>query len=440
MSNRVEGERVFCYQCENEWDRAHGGLQCPRCESEFVEILEPGSRPPIDPPEVAPESPTDIEDSRHPLHGLHDHNPWAPDPDEGDIRTIHFNTGGGGHGTLRFTGSYTTSFGGGRSGRANMPNDPAADEVMRNFHQMFSSILGPGPIDPSRTRGGFGVTTNFPGRSTTFATGSHEDQLPRPVAVPEYGPSRDGNADALTDETNSLLSLMFPGAGQNRGPGGMGGFLEMLMNPANARSGDTVFSQEAFDRVMSQLMEQNQQNGAPPAAEDLINQLPKRRIDESMMGTDGHAECSICMDTVEMGSEVTVLPCNHWFHFECIQSWLKEHDTCPHCRKSITPEDQRNQQQPRNQRRSSRRSSSVASPLVEAGGQNPFTLPDSPSGLRNARERFYGRRADSEVERPSNERRSSRRSTGSRDDSGGGESGGGGGGITGWVRSHNPFS
>lgn len=39
MSNRVEGERVFCYQCENEWDRAHGGLTCPRCQSEFVEIV-----------------------------------------------------------------------------------------------------------------------------------------------------------------------------------------------------------------------------------------------------------------------------------------------------------------------------------------------------------------------------------------------------------------
>ena len=459
MSNRVEGERVFCYQCENEWDRAHGGLQCPRCESEFVEIvsrptwtvggsdtsqLEPGSRPPIDdPPEVLPDVPMELENPRHPLHDLHDHNPWAPDPDEGDIRTIHFGTRGGGQGTVRFASSYTTTLGGGNNGRGNMPVDPAAHEVMRNFNEMFSSILG-GPMEPSRTRSGFGGTININGRSTTFGAGSFEDQFPRPMGAPEYGPSTGDDADTFANDPHSLLSMMFPAVGQNRGPGGMGGMsglLEMFLNPANARSGDAVFSQEAFDRVMSQLMEQNQQNGAPPAPEELINRLPKKSVDESMMGTDGKAECSICMDSVDIGTEVTTLPCNHWFHFECIQSWLKEHDTCPHCRKPITPEDQRNQQQPRNRRRSSRRSSSIASPLMEGSRQNPFTVPDSPSGLRNAREQYYGRRTETEPERPSSERRSSRRSTGSRDDTGGGGGGGGGGnGLSGWVRSHNPFS
>lgn len=51
------------------------------------------------------------------------------------------------------------------------------------------------------------------------------------------------------------------------GPGARGGMgqpgnplaaiFNQLLNPANAQHGDAVFSQEAFDRVMSQLMEQH---------------------------------------------------------------------------------------------------------------------------------------------------------------------------------------
>lgn len=58
-----------------------------------------------------------------------------------------------------------------------------------------------------------------------------------------------------------------------------------------------------------------------------------------MMGSDGKAECSVCMDAVNIGDEVTVLPCNHWFHEDCVGAWLKEHDTCPHCRAGIMPKE-----------------------------------------------------------------------------------------------------
>lgn len=254
------------------------------------------------------------------------------------------------------------------------------------------------------------------------------------------------------------MSMMFPTARGGAGTGGPLDIFSHLLNPANARSGDHVWSQEAFDRVMSQLMEQNQQNGAPPASEDRINALPKKRMDESMLGSDNKAECSICMESVELGTEVTVLPCQHWFHFDCIKSWLTEHDTCPHCRKPITPDSQQSDQRRNSgRRRMSRRSSSVASPLtqVRSGDSTddnrhlsrshtmPVTEDPSPSALRNAREQYYGRSESSRYrefdedrnQRPSSERRSSRRSTGSgsgRDD--------GGGGVGGWLRNRMNFS
>lgn len=102
------------------------------------------------------------------------------------------------------------------------------------------------------------------------------------------------------------------------------------------RNGDAVYSQEELDRVISQMIDNAQQGTAPPpASETAIRSLPKKKMTTEMMGADGKAECSICMEAVELNIEVTVLPCKHWFHFDCIKAWLGQHNTCPHCRRSI---------------------------------------------------------------------------------------------------------
>jgi hypothetical protein len=108
----------------------------------------------------------------------------------------------------------------------------------------------------------------------------------------------------------------------------------------NGAAGDFVYSQEALDRIISQLMEQNATGNAPgPALQEDIKNLAKREVTAEMIGPEGHAECSICMDEVNIGEQVTDLPCHHWFHEQCISAWLGEHDTCPHCRKGISKHD-----------------------------------------------------------------------------------------------------
>jgi hypothetical protein len=112
------------------------------------------------------------------------------------------------------------------------------------------------------------------------------------------------------------------------------GILSALFNVDH--NGDAVYSQEELDRVISQLIDQNINGTAPPpASETAIRNLPKKKIDQQMMGPEGKAECSICMEAVDIGTEVTVLPCTHWFHFSCIEAWLSQHNTCPHCRRGI---------------------------------------------------------------------------------------------------------
>jgi hypothetical protein len=152
--------------------------------------------------------------------------------------------------------------------------------------------------------------------------------------------------------------------------------------PLNGQIGDAVYSQEALDRIITQLMEQNASSNAPgPASQSDIENLPRKQVTIEMLGSDGRAECSICMDEVNVGEEVAELPCHHWFHHPCIAAWLGEHDTCPHCRKGITKLAEQNQGN--NTQGASGSSPNRSMPGAfgvsgEGTTDNPYVLPGSP--------------------------------------------------------------
>lgn len=163
----------------------------------------------------------------------------------------------------------------------------------------------------------------------------------------------------MTGLMAALGAQNMPQSGDGNGRGGPGGenvpppFLNLFQSlgliPGGGQMGDFVYSQEGLDRIVSQLMEQTATNNAPPPATQAdIDALPRRKVSEDMLGPEHTAECSICMDEVNTGEEVTELPCKHWFHHPCVSAWLIEHDTCPHCRKGITthPESGANVQAP----------------------------------------------------------------------------------------------
>lgn len=204
--------------------------------------------------------------------------------------------------------------------------------------------------------------------------------------------------------------------------------LSSLLGPPGGIHGDAVYSQEAFDRVMSQLMEQNSSGTAPgPASAEAIASLPTKRVDKSMLDDQGKAECSICMDDVKLNDIVTVLPCKHWFHQDCIKAWLNEHDTCPHCREGIMPKEANNGHAPgiRSPDQPPLHSQNPWSPTFHRGSgsqENPWVIPESPHNSR---------RPPSESRRSSSGRSSghSRRSVNGQDGGGGG-----GGGFTDRMR------
>lgn len=165
----------------------------------------------------------------------------------------------------------------------------------------------------------------------------------------------------------------------------MGGFLNQILG-MHGDPGDYITNQEAFDRIMSQLMEQNQAGSAPgPAAESAISSIPKKPADAKILGGD-KADCSICMLETNIGDTVAVLPCNHWYHPDCISMWLREHDTCAICRKGITPKEGESStvRQPHEEPLHDHDPANVA--RRQTGHRDdPIWVPDSPASARRSR-------------------------------------------------------
>lgn len=81
--------------------------------------------------------------------------------------------------------------------------------------------------------------------------------------------------------------------------------------------------------------ERQQENPNPPADKNVVLNLKEIVVDEKNEKEMNEKECSICQENFkakEIGKE---LKCNHLYHKDCIERWLKMHSTCPCCRGAV---------------------------------------------------------------------------------------------------------
>jgi E3 ubiquitin-protein ligase RNF115/126 len=84
---------------------------------------------------------------------------------------------------------------------------------------------------------------------------------------------------------------------------------------ASGRMGDYVFTQEALDALMTQLMEGGQ-HAARPASQETRDALPRHTVSAgSELRT---RDCAVCKDGFEVGQKTVALPCSHSFHEEYV--------------------------------------------------------------------------------------------------------------------------
>uniref|UniRef100_A0A4W3HGH4 Ring finger protein 126 n=1 Tax=Callorhinchus milii TaxID=7868 RepID=A0A4W3HGH4_CALMI len=156
----------------------------------------------------------------------------------------------------------------------------------------------------------------------------YSSRQPRPPRFPSRRPTaRHEGVPTLEGIIQQLVNgFIAPAAVPNLGLGPWG---VLHSNPL-----DYAWGANGLDSIITQLLNQFESPGPPPADKDKIKTLPTVQVTEGQVGTG--TECPVCKEDYGVGENVRQLPCNHLFHNDCIVPWLEMHDTCPVCRKSLS--------------------------------------------------------------------------------------------------------
>lgn len=110
-----------------------------------------------------------------------------------------------------------------------------------------------------------------------------------------------------------------------------GGPVLFLGNP-----GDYAWGREGLDAIVTQLLNQMDGTGPPPLTKDKIQEIPIVIITQDQV--DSSLQCSVCWEDFKISEPVRKLSCEHVYHEPCIIPWLELHGTCPICRKALSEE------------------------------------------------------------------------------------------------------
>lgn len=83
--------------------------------------------------------------------------------------------------------------------------------------------------------------------------------------------------------------------------------------------------------------------GRPPAPQEAIHNLTELEINADNKSDPKLENCAICQEEFEIGEIAKCLPCEHYFHPNCVIPWLKQCNSCPVCRAPL--EDKGKQEQ-----------------------------------------------------------------------------------------------
>jgi len=128
-------------------------------------------------------------------------------------------------------------------------------------------------------------------------------------------------------------------------PAGNGGRIRLVHLDPNLSVNGTrtqlrLISRELL-RLLADFIEEqqsqqnrNQRNGLNT---EQINSIPVEKYLVPLTGLEEPETCSICIDEFRQEQELRKLPCQHRFHKNCVDEWLKISSTCPNCKADLFP-------------------------------------------------------------------------------------------------------
>lgn len=168
----------------------------------------------------------------------------------------------------------------------------------------------------------------LPDRDLHFAYDDSDvfDSIPSLFSsIIDFAASIDDSSAPFGALRDIIQSLTFAGSG--------GGGRHLLGNVGD------YFVGPGFEQLIQQLAENDPNRyGTPPASKAAVESLLDVVVTEGLLSID-EAQCSVCMDTFQMGTVAKKMPCSHVYHKDCILPWLELHNSCPVCRYELPTDD-----------------------------------------------------------------------------------------------------
>ena len=81
-------------------------------------------------------------------------------------------------------------------------------------------------------------------------------------------------------------------------------------------------------RICSACANQMDEVAAVPVLtnRDLFRRVTKRRVDKTKK------LCVFCIEGFSYKQILKILPCQHYFHYQCLKPWFEKQTNCPMCR------------------------------------------------------------------------------------------------------------
>lgn len=100
---------------------------------------------------------------------------------------------------------------------------------------------------------------------------------------------------------------------------------------------------EDEDSILSRVLNEsfsNQPVHETPVPLSQLGWLPSRPFESFFPAFPSSSVCSICQDSLHPSDMVSVLPCHHLFHTDCVYPWISRYSrVCPVCRFDVTKRD-----------------------------------------------------------------------------------------------------
>jgi hypothetical protein len=94
-----------------------------------------------------------------------------------------------------------------------------------------------------------------------------------------------------------------------------------------------VLSEDLEEQIVRQVMRDSFAEDQEKRLIDVARELniEKEKFDPNKESHKEFCSCRVCLEEYKEGEELGILPCKHFFHYNCIQEWGKRKPNCPYC-------------------------------------------------------------------------------------------------------------